>query len=320
MKKTNGNLAMKEQAFDEAIRASKKTKTKTTKKSYKPDSKSAQKIAEMRRGIPAVECKPNAMMCKTIIANASKSDADVMFAIVPIELMDVDYTYQRMPRRAHINELKYHWNHACAGVLIVSHRNNRFYVVDGQHRMFAAKELGFESLYCLVHTGLSQTDEADIFTKQDEMKRRPSGGERITSGSVGKAFPEYKDVREICEYFGVKHNRAYPTELGALGGAAAAVAITRANGKDMLRDIFWFIESVGWHMKPKAYSGEMLRALRNVFNAYGVESAFRALEKICASSTPHEICVTAQAENMKAKGPTEAITAYLGKFIGPCHK
>lgn len=50
----------------------------------------------------------------------------------------------------------------------VSLRGGKFYVFDGQHRVNAYKIMGMRSVPCIVHTGLSYEQEAELFARQQE--------------------------------------------------------------------------------------------------------------------------------------------------------
>lgn len=56
-----------------------------------------------------------------------------------------------------------HFNMKYVGTIIISHRDGHYYIVDGQHRVQAAKIRGIKTLPCLVHEGLTYQEEADMF-------------------------------------------------------------------------------------------------------------------------------------------------------------
>lgn len=259
-------------------------------------------------------CKPNKLHCDTIVANAVKTSAGVMYACVPLELMDIDRTYQRKVVPSHINALKANWNDEAAGALIVSHRDDRFYVVDGQNRMFAAHALGKEMLHCQIHDGKTQKDEAKIFMDQDNIKRKLNGGDIIKSGVVAES-KECVMVRDICAEFGINPYREYKTEMGTLSGANQAMRIVKIQGPERLRQIFALIRDCGWHMMPKAYSSIILCAFRNLCDVYEYAKVHTAVTQACKDITPTDAIITAQSVFKTARGPVNAMTAYLTSFI-----
>lgn len=261
------------------------------------------------------------MMAETIVANAYKTDAGVMFASVPINMMYVEAAkgdkdgYQRRLDKAHVRDLAAHWDDAECGIIILAYRSGRFYILDGQHRVEAAKMLGIERLYCLIHNGLNYNQSADRFARQGERTKKLTGGETIVAAAEADPNSPEAVVRRVCNKYGVIVNRRYPTERGSLGGARCACTIARISGEEMLCNIFSLIDDFGWHMQNKAYSNVVLDSLKNVINVYGYETTRAKLVKACFGHTPHEIIIKAQIDNLAAKGQIEALTAYLGTII-----
>ena len=57
------------------------------------------------------------------------------------------------------------------GVITVSYRDGQYWVVDGQHRLVAAKIAKYPDLMCEVVSGLTYEEEAYLFANQDENKK-----------------------------------------------------------------------------------------------------------------------------------------------------
>lgn len=258
-------------------------------------------------------CKPNRLHCETIITNATKTSANIMYACIPLELMDVDPEYQRPVTRRRINTLKANWNDAAAGALIVSYRNDRFIVMDGNGRRHAAAELGKTMLHCQIHVGLSQSDEAKIFTAQDKAKSPLNGSDRIKSGAIAED-PVYLGVRDVCREFNVNPYRS-GNKIGALTGATRAAWIVGHDGPDMLRRIFKLVHTADWHLQPNGYSSNVLNTFRNLCLLYKDQEIDSAVVKACRGTTPAELTIIAQAAHANSHGPVTALTAYIGTFI-----
>lgn len=268
------------------------------------------------------EHKSNYMiMAETIVSNAHKSDAGIMFTNVPVNMMYVEAAkgdkdgYQRRLDVKHVRDLAARWDDSKCGIVVLAYRNGRFYVLDGQHRVEAAKMIGIERLYCQICDGMTYEKSAERFAQQGENTKRLTGGERIVAAAEADPKSPEAVVRRVCNKYNVIVNRRYPTERGALGGAACAVDIAKFNGEGMLCNIFALIDEFDWHMRDKAYSKIVLSALRNVINVYGFEEIRHKLIRACHGHTPNEVINKAQGENVAAKGQIEALTAYLGTII-----
>lgn len=83
----------------------------------------------------------------------------------------IDPSYQREEKPQHVKKIADDWDEAQLGVLEVSEREDGYAVFDGQHRLKAAETRGEANLPCLVHTGLTPQEEAELFRQlQDNRK------------------------------------------------------------------------------------------------------------------------------------------------------
>lgn len=88
-----------------------------------------------------------------------------------VDDLHVDQTVQRHLRSARVNELVRDWNPDGIGVITVSSRpDGGHFILDGQHRWAAAKQVGHIRLKCEVFTGLSESDEAALFLVRNNTK------------------------------------------------------------------------------------------------------------------------------------------------------
>lgn len=93
----------------------------------------------------------------------------------PDELF-IDDSYQRSidtgPSRALINRIAVEWDWRMCMPLVVSRREDDFYVIDGQHRLAAAKLRGdIPFLPCCVATYAGVADEAAMFVAMNRSRR-----------------------------------------------------------------------------------------------------------------------------------------------------
>ncbi len=91
--------------------------------------------------------------------------------------LEVDHSYQRSigsgESQALIADIATNWNWGRAQLLTVSRRDGRLFVVDGQHRLAAARLRGdIQQLPCLVEEFSTVAEEAQLFDALND-KRRP---------------------------------------------------------------------------------------------------------------------------------------------------
>lgn len=89
---------------------------------------------------------------------------------VPIEKMRVNPVAQRDENPSRVDHLALHMDLEQLGTPTVNERDGWFYIIDGQHRINALKQLGFGdlSVQCWTYSGLSEEDEAERFLKLND--------------------------------------------------------------------------------------------------------------------------------------------------------
>lgn len=257
---------------------------KKNMKHKKPETVGDLALAEVT---PDIVCAPNQDMCDAIIANCMKSDGGVLYASVPLVLMDLDRAYQR-ERKPHYKTIAENWDENKCGVLTVSNRDGRFYIVDGQHRFEAAKIRGVKRLYCLVHTNWTQEDEAWAFAHQDYEKKRVHGAEKLRADCVSKRDEVPLAVRRVCEKHNVVWFQATGRPAGVLTAPERAKAIVRKHGEEMLDDIFVLIDSMDWRMEKGAYSANVLMGASSfLLTVKDRQEAIRRVSRVMKAGVRH---------------------------------
>lgn len=113
--------------------------------------------------------------------------------------------------RAKVNKIKREYDPSQVSPVIVSFRDGKYYIVDGQHTALAIYELNGEDgttlIYCDVREGLTYQQEAQLFYDFNTNKRPPSAADKIWA-LVCAGEPSavaFKDLIERCGYtFGRK--------------------------------------------------------------------------------------------------------------------
>lgn len=297
---TAGNLAVK---------AATAKKTKRTKPAAK---------AKYYHNFSPSICEPNPGYCETIIANATKSAGGVMYASIPIKLLDLDRAYQR-ELGPHVQEIADHWDEFKAGVLWVSYRDGRFYVVDGQNRFEAAKMIGLKRLHCMIHVGWTQKEEALAFAKQNERKKRLSSADVIRAEIIGED-PVAISVKKVCDEFGVVCAPYGGYRIGSLRAADRAKRIVATYGEDLLRDIFYMIRELGWHAEAGGYGTVVLHSIRNVLlMSVDRPATMSRMLAVNHGDTLKDFVVASKHNYPTITNGTEAMTkqwvAMLGNFL-----
>ena len=81
--------------------------------------------------------------------------------------------YQRPVKQTVVNRLIKCWNNKYLTPIVVSCRDGKYYLLDGQHRVCAMRRMngGKDVIVpCLVYTGLTYAQEAEMYVKLDKSK------------------------------------------------------------------------------------------------------------------------------------------------------
>jgi len=87
------------------------------------------------------------------------------YALIPVGLLFVDQSYQRDEvSDENTRRLAANWDYKALEPLTVCRRGEKYFIIDGAQRMYAAKTLGLDSLPCRIVDTSGEGDEARVFT------------------------------------------------------------------------------------------------------------------------------------------------------------
>jgi hypothetical protein len=151
--------------------------------------------------------------------NKSVSENKTAFQYLCVSELKCAYTYNRPIKKKHVQEIVANYNPNLMLPLVVSKRKDGYYIIDGQHRCMALKTLGITTVLCLIHFGLTEQQEADLFNRLDSGSKRLTTIERFNAAvlsSDGKAC----DVMRIISESGLiapNNGATAPNKIIAIG-------------------------------------------------------------------------------------------------------
>lgn len=129
-------------------------------------------------------------------------DEPGVFLDIPKHDLLVDDSYQRDCVDPKIARLTKDWSWIACGALIVADRDGLFYVIDGQHRLMAArKRSDIKSLPCMVFSAKSIVEEAGAFNRANSNRKPLTGVERFKA-LVMSRDPIALFVQRLCSMVG----------------------------------------------------------------------------------------------------------------------
>lgn len=201
------------------------------------------------------------------IAFNPKKGAPPSIEFKAVSELEVDHSYQRSAEdgasRALITGIARDWDWRLCAPLTVARRDGRFYVIDGQHRLEAAKLRGdVEFLPCIVSTFDTMAEEARCFIGVNTRRRQVSALETFKA-ELAAGDERAKRVNLVIAEAGLAvaaHSNPTawkPMQISAIAGVRAALSrygevATRAALQDVAKA---FPDQV------LRYSGRILQAL-----------------------------------------------------------
>lgn len=133
--------------------------------------------------------------------------------------------YQRPVDQKEVDRLIREWDERLLEPVIVSFRDGKFYVVDGQHRISAMRKMNGGNgimINCKVYSGLTYEQEAAFCYKLDKAKKR------LSLSQATNALAESGEDAEITEIRQLTENCGFVWALGKSRGKIGEIVSTRA--------------------------------------------------------------------------------------------
>lgn len=199
--------------------------------------------------------------------------------------------YQRPVNPKEVDRLIREWDDRLLDPIIVSFRDGKFNVVDGQHRIVALRKMNGKDVMvaCKVYSGLTYEQEADLCYKLDKAKKRLSLSQSTNALAEAGTDAEVADVRRLVEGCG------FVWALGKSHGKTGEIVSTRAlmnayrllGGPAFSRmlSLVWG----AWEGDPRSLTAAVLSGMALFVKTYDTELDDRSFIKRLSAVDPDEI-------------------------------
>lgn len=178
---------------------------------------------------------------------------------LPIASLHFDKTYQRDLRAHFAQKLAQNWEQQATQLPTVSRRSNgSLYVINGQHRIAAATLLGLTEVTCIVVTGLSRQQEADL-RLHTNVSLGESALERFQA-KVAANHPDAVEILEICNRFDTQINTTPNASTGLNSITSVEDLYAKDKGITLVR-VFEILRDTWGEISPKYATAHMMKAL-----------------------------------------------------------
>ena len=181
--------------------------------------------------------------------------------------------YARPLRQWRVNKLIAEWDRQALGVLLLSMRDNGcMAIIDGQHRVEAAKVMGLDAVDAMVYIDLTLEDEARLYRKFGDYLKQ-TALDRFHAG-VAEHKPEYLAIQRIL----TGHQLHVPNSLsGATGSVDAVDALVRVSmiyGLEILDDTLALLHDA-WLHEHRAYRAMCITGTAAFLARFGISPRYR---------------------------------------------
>lgn len=182
---------------------------------------------------------------------------------------------QREFRKAHGDRIAADLNLNKLGYPIINHRDGIFWVMDGQHRMYALKQNGFgdkDALDCEVYEDLTDAEMAEIFLGRDARKPIPLYDKFHVGCTAGHR--RERDIQRAVESNGQKISRS--KDEGGISAVGALGSVYDRAGDVVLGQVVRTI-NLGFGGDPSAFDSAVIEGLGLIYNRYNGRTNEKAL-------------------------------------------
>lgn len=182
------------------------------------------------------------------------------FQDVPVDELKVDTSYQRFLSESHIKKLVNEFDPGLIGCLIVSKRKDGYYVIDGQHRLFAIRKHNIKQVTCNVYHDLTPMQEARLFVSFNNNRKRLTPSE-IFKSRLEAGDPDALEVKSIVEGCGLILGINRRLSQNTIMALTTTEQIYRQLGRAGLRRMLTLIK-LTWDGAPESLDSHMLYGMK----------------------------------------------------------
>jgi hypothetical protein len=201
---------------------------------------------------------------------------------MPVDTLVIDERYQRPVDEKRVEKIAANFDTRLFGVLEVNQRNGKAAVFDGQHRLAAARLKGLDKVPCMVHTDLGPQDEAVLFVKlqQERKKIHPVEQFKARVFAGDEDADEIEQIVSACGFIVAARSGAHAGRQHAI---ASIRALERAHRVGNLNETLELLGSL-WFGDDKSTEGKLIEGLSMLEEGYGHRLDIEALSRLRAES------------------------------------
>ena len=200
--------------------------------------------------------------------------------------------YQRPVEQKNVDKLIRNWNSRELYPVIVSFRDGKFNVVDGQNRIAAMRQMaggGDVIVPCIVHTGMTYEEEADMYAKLDTDKApltpRQHTKALVEAGTDAKVTEVKRLAEEVGFTWALTEPTGEPFEIVPVRTLINTYQLLGGEGFTRMLSLL----AGAWQGTPNSLQASMLSGMALFIKTYETELHDRAFIRRMSLVSPDEI-------------------------------
>lgn len=207
--------------------------------------------------------------------------------------------YQRRVSQRHVNKMIRGWDNRFLTPLVVSFRDGKYYLIDGQHRLAAMRKMsgGKDAMVpCIIHTGLTYTQEAGLYVLLEEAKGNLKLADKIKAKLESGTDAAVLDIDKRIADAGFDWALDKPT--GNAYEIIPTQPVLRAYNKLGGPGFTHMLELLAgaWHGSQSSINSKMLYGMALFIKTYETEIDDRAFIRRLSNVDPVDILQQAKAD------------------------
>lgn len=194
--------------------------------------------------------------------------------------------YQRMLNRKRILQYAERYDPDIFGIILVSYRDGKYWIVDGQHRVEVAKLRQISTVWCQVIEGLTYEQEAQKFHEINDRKVRLNANHKFHAKIEAQDEMAVK-INKILDTYGFVYskegNESCENTITAVG---TIQKIYKEHGEKGLSTVLRILRKA-WGGDKESVRAAMLKGLNTFVTNYAYDEEF--LIKILEKDLPQSI-------------------------------
>ena len=214
-----------------------------------------------------------------------------------------DLPYQRPVEQKNVDKLIHDWNSRELHPIVVSFRDGKFNVVDGQNRIAAMRQMaggGDVIVPCIIHTGMTYEEEADMYARLDTNKTPLTPRQHTKAVVEAGSDPKITEINRLLEDGGftwaLVEKTGEPYEIAAVRTLINAYQLLGSDGFARMLGLL----AGTWHGTPNSLKAAILSGMALFVKTYGLELSDQTFIRSMSAVGPEQILRQGRIDNNAA--------------------